>query len=170
MLILNQLTPYHWAIAGAGIGALTLLLLAGGKKRLGVSTGFENVCSLVVSAPYFQREAIRGTNSWRLSILLGLFLGGVLSAVLHDGSWTTTWDLGVFDALIGWGPIGKTLWMFAGGVLIGFGTRLAGGCTSGHGICGIARVSKRSFAATAVFMATAIVTVFLVRHTLGGSL
>jgi hypothetical protein len=53
------------------------------------------------------------------------------------------------------------------GFLVGLGTRLGSGCTSGHGICGIARISKRSFAATLVFMLAGIVTVFLVRHVIG---
>jgi hypothetical protein len=54
------------------------------------------------------------------------------------------------------------------GLLIGFGTRLGSGCTSGHGVCGIARLSMRSIAATAVFMVTAMVVVFLMRHVFGG--
>lgn len=54
------------------------------------------------------------------------------------------------------------------GVLVGFGVRLGSGCTSGHGVCGIARLSPRSIAATGIFMATAFVTVFVNRHLLGG--
>ncbi|MGD0023900.1 MAG: YeeE/YedE thiosulfate transporter family protein, partial [Xanthobacteraceae bacterium] len=56
----------------------------------------------------------------------------------------------------------------AAGLLVGFGTRLGSGCTSGHGICGIARLSPRSIAATAVFMVTAIIVVALRRHVMGG--
>jgi uncharacterized membrane protein YedE/YeeE len=56
----------------------------------------------------------------------------------------------------------------AAGLLVGFGTRLGGGCTSGHGVCGIARLSARSIAATAIFMASAIVVVAIVRHGIGG--
>ena len=52
--------------------------------------------------------------------------------------------------------------------LVGFGTRLGNGCTSGHGVCGIARLSPRSLAATGVFMASAALTVFIIRHALGG--
>jgi uncharacterized membrane protein YedE/YeeE len=54
-----------------------------------------------------------------------------------------------------------------GGLLVGFGTRLANGCTSGHGVCGVARLSRRSLVATATFMASAIATVFVVRHVFG---
>ena len=56
----------------------------------------------------------------------------------------------------------------AGGLLVGFGTRLGGGCTSGHGVCGLARLSPRSLAATAVFMAAGMAVVFVVRHVVGG--
>ncbi len=56
--------------------------------------------------------------------------------------------------------------LIVGGLLVGFGTRLANGCTSGHGVCGLARLSPRSLVATATFMAAGFVTVFLVRHVL----
>ena len=56
----------------------------------------------------------------------------------------------------------------AAGLLVGFGARLGGGCTSGHGVCGIARLSKRSIAATMVFMGAAVIVVALMRHVVGG--
>jgi uncharacterized membrane protein YedE/YeeE len=59
------------------------------------------------------------------------------------------------------------LLVIAGGLLVGFGTRLGGGCTSGHGVCGLARLSSRSITATALFMATAILTSFVLRHVIG---
>ena len=61
-----------------------------------------------------------------------------------------------------------TPWIIIGGLIVGVGVYFGSGCTSGHGVCGIARLSPRSIAATATFMATAIVTVFVVRHVLGG--
>ena len=59
--------------------------------------------------------------------------------------------------------------LLAGGLLVGFGTRLGGGCTSGHGVCGLSRLSPRSLAATGVFMAVAAATVLVVRHVIGGA-
>lgn len=59
--------------------------------------------------------------------------------------------------------------LIIGGFLVGFGTGAGSGCTSGHGVCGLARFSKRSLAATGTFMATAIITVYLVHHVFGGS-
>jgi uncharacterized membrane protein YedE/YeeE len=151
-LILNGLPPLHWAVAGAGIAAVTLCLLAVASRRLGISTGFEDVCSLVLGQPYFRRPTVLGGRQWRLPLLAGLALGGFLSALL-GGGWSPTWDLGRFDDVIGFGPAGKLAWMFAGGLLIGFGTRLGGGCTSGHGIFGLSNFELPSLLTTISFMA-----------------
>lgn len=167
MLILKNLEPYHWAIAGAGIGVLTLFLLFVMRTRLGISTGLENVCALVLRGPYFRRSALTTSHRWRLPLLLGLLLGGVLSAVL-GGGWEPFWDLGLFDQVIGAGPVGKLLWMFGGGVLIGFGTRLAGGCTSGHGIFGMANLERAGIVATLSFMAAGVVTTNVIYRVFGG--
>ena len=156
-LILHELRPMHWAIAGAGISAVTLALLFISNRRLGISTGLEDLCSLVLDEPYFRRSAIRSGREWRLPFLLGLVLGGFLSAVL-SGGWTPTWSLGMFDSVIGLGPTGKLAWMFGGGLFIGFGTRLANGCTSGHGIFGLSNFELPSLVATLGFMAGGIVT------------
>ncbi|OFW29074.1 MAG: hypothetical protein A3H97_15895 [Acidobacteria bacterium RIFCSPLOWO2_02_FULL_65_29] len=156
-LLLHDLPPLHWAIAGAGIAAITLLLLFIANTRLGISSGFEDICSLVLEQPYFRRGAVLSGRTWRLPFLVGLFLGGVLSAVL-GGGWHPTWALGMFDQTVGWGPAGKLLWMFTGGLFIGFGTRLAGGCTSGHGVFGLANLELSSLVTTVSFMAGGIAT------------
>jgi uncharacterized membrane protein YedE/YeeE len=156
-LILHNLPPLHWALAGVAIAGVTLALLFLSSHRLGISTGFEDICSLVLSAPYFRRTAVLSGRGWRLPLLAGLVIGGFLSAVL-GGGWEPTWALGVFDRAIGFGPAGKIAWMFAGGLFIGFGTRLAGGCTSGHGIFGLANLEFPSLLSTVSFMAAGIVT------------
>jgi uncharacterized membrane protein YedE/YeeE len=156
-LILHDLQPMHWGLAGAAIAAITLSLLYVGNRRLGVSTGFENVCALVVQAPYFRRESLLSSHSWRLPLLGGLLLGGFVSAAT-GGGWDLFWDLGMFDTEIGWGNGGKLIWMFVGGLFIGFGTRLAGGCTSGHGIFGMSNLELPSIVSTVSLMAAGIVT------------
>jgi uncharacterized membrane protein YedE/YeeE len=166
MLILHHLQVYPWWLGGLAIGAITLGLLWVTNKRLGISTGFENVCGLVVRAPYFRRSEIAGSNGWRLPFLGGLVLGGFLSAVA-GGGWAPIWDLGIFDTAIGLGPAGKLVWMFVGGLLIGFGTRLAGGCTSGHGIFGLSNLERASLESTLAFMAAGIVTSNLI-YRVGG--
>ena len=156
-LILTQMPPMHWALAGAGIAAITLCLLFLANRRLGISTGFEDVCSLVVTLPYFQRGSVRSGRQWRLPFVVGLVLGGFLSATLSVG-WAPRWDLGMLDQALALGPAGKLAWMFVGGLFIGFGTRLAGGCTSGHGIFGLSNVELPSLVTTISFMAGGIVT------------
>jgi uncharacterized protein len=160
-LILNGLTPIHWALGGAGIAAVTLTLLFVANRRLGISTSLEDLCSFVLPTPYFQRAAVVSGRTWRMPFAAGLVLGGFLSAVL-GGGWSPIWALGIFDAQIGFGPAGKLAWMFAGGVFIGFGTRLAGGCTSGHGIFGMSNLERPSLLSTLAFMAGGIVTTQLV--------
>lgn len=157
MLILNDIVPYHWAIAGAGIALVVLLALVVLGARLGVSTGYESLCSLLIGAPYFRRGKLTESTPWRLPFLAGLVLGGALSAALGGGL-SPTWELGMFDAHVGFGPAGKVAWMFAGGLLIGFGTRLANGCTSGHCIFGVSNLEKSGLVSTVCFMGTGVLT------------
>ena len=160
-LILHHLTPLHWAAAGAGIASVTLALLFVANRRLGISTALEDVCSFVLPVPYFARDAVRSARHWRLPFIAGLVLGGFVSAVL-GGGFAPTWDLGMFDQVIGFGPAGKLAWMFVGGLFIGFGTRLAGGCTSGHGIFGLSNFEFASLISTLSFMVAGILTTQIV--------
>ena len=105
-------------------------------------------------------------------------LGGCLGPGMSDKSWRIAFITGLFLAplaarLIGYpipSPEMSTNWgtIIVAGLLVGFGTRPSGGCTSRHGVCGIARLSRRSFAATAIFMAAAVAVVAISRHLLGG--
>lgn len=88
-----------------------------------------------------------------------LFIAGLLAGTVAAMTWIRT---PAFEVTPSW-PL-----LIAGGLLVGYGTRLGAGCTSGHGVCGLARLSPRSLAATGVFMATAALTVFVMRHGIGG--
>ena len=160
-LILHNLEPMHWLPAGLGIAGIMLALLFVASRRLGVSSVFEDVCSLVLRAPYFHRSAVMSGRTWRFPLLVGLVLGGFLSAAL-GGGWEPTWALGMFDRVIGLAPAGKLAWMFAGGLLIGFGTRLANGCTAGHGIFGISNFERASIVSTVAFLLAGIATTQIV--------
>jgi uncharacterized protein len=164
-LILNDALPIHWALAGATIAAVTLTLLLVANRRLGISTGFEDLCSLALPFPYFRRANLISARRWRLPFVGGLVLGGVLSAV-WTGGWHPTWELGMFDDAIGSSPAIKTAWMFVGGLFIGFGTRLAGGCTSGHGIFGLSNLEMPSLVATVSFMLAGMATTQLIYRVL----
>ncbi|MBI5449769.1 MAG: YeeE/YedE family protein [Gammaproteobacteria bacterium] len=124
-----------------GLAVATLFLFNG--RILGVSNITAEALSL--------RSSDRG---WRLLFLAGLGLGGVL---IHLSNPT----------LIGDSPRALPGLIIAG-LLVGYGSALGRGCTSGHGICGISRLSLRSIVATAVFMSTGMLTVFVVNHMIGG--
>jgi len=133
----------HYVIALAGgvlIGlAATLLLWLNGRVA--------GVSGLVNGVLFPQR----GDVAWRVA-----FLGGLVVAA------------GAYMALVPGAPLPRTDFPRAGlvaaGLLVGFGTRMGNGCTSGHGVCGIGRLSARSLVAVLVFMATAIATTFVARH------
>ena len=161
MLILNDIEPMHWALAGGLIGVMTLAMLFIMNRRLGVSTGFESLCALGVSAPYFQRPALRKSSPRRLALFVGLVLGGVLSAALSGGV-SPTWDMGSYAEALELSETGKVAWMFGGGCFIGFGTRLAGGCTSGHGIFGVSNFEASGWASMLSFMAAGVVTTHVI--------
>ncbi len=128
--------------------------------------------------------ALIGLSAVLLMLLNGRIAGitgitaGLLDPADRDRRWRATFIVGLIAAPLSAMLLGYTVpapqiplsmaTIAVAGLLVGFGTRLGNGCTSGHGICGIARLSIRSIAATMIFMATAIVVVALMRHVLGG--
>ena len=103
-------------------------------------------------------------------------VGNLPSASTRDIAWRVAFLIGLiaapwcYAALAGAPPIrldATVPVVIAGGLLVGFGTRLGGGCTSGHGVCGLARLSPRSIVATLLFMAAGFITVFVMRHVVG---
>lgn len=121
--------------------------------------------------------AILVVANGRIAGISGI-LGGLLRPARNDWAWRVAFVAGLLAApavyaLVAPLPVprieaGTTVLVIAG-LLVGFGTRLGSGCTSGHGVCGLARMSPRSLAATVGFMAAGFATVFLVRHVLGAA-
>jgi uncharacterized membrane protein YedE/YeeE len=130
----------HLAGGGALIGAGAAVLVLANGRIAGISG---------VLGSLLQGDA--GPGRYRLGFLLGLVLPG-LYLLLGDVQVAMAGNVG---------------WLLAAGLLVGIGTRVGSGCTSGHGVCGIANLSRRSLAATLVFMGAAMLTVFLVRHVAG---
>jgi uncharacterized membrane protein YedE/YeeE len=136
-----------WTRAGLGgamIGLAAALLFAFNGRIAGVSGVFG---TLVL-------ERSSGEAPWRSLFLLGLMLGALLMSLLRP-------DLARATLQTGWPG------MIAAGLIVGFGTRMGSGCTSGHGVCGMARLSTRSIVATMTFMAAGFATVFVMRHVIG---
>jgi hypothetical protein len=137
---MENFTPVSAAIGGALIGLAAVLLMLATGRIAGVSSIFGGLIT--------PSSSDRG---WRLAFVAGLILAP-LTAGLAGYAFTA--------------PPMPASWamIVIAGLLVGFGTRLGGGCTSGHGICGVARLSPRSLTATAIFMGVAIMVVALMRH------
>jgi uncharacterized membrane protein YedE/YeeE len=135
--------PFTALIGGALIGSAATLLLFLNGRIAGVSGILGDFL-----------EAGRAERGWRLSFLLGLIAAPLVAAAVG-------FSMSRPDMPKSWAVI------VGAGLLVGIGTRLAGGCTSGHGICGLAQFSPRSIVATGVFMVTAVLVVALVRHGIG---
>ena len=144
MDIATQFTPISAMIGGALIGLSSLLLMAG----LGRIAGISGIVGQVLAPKSDDR-------SWRIFFLLGLVAAPFLAQPL------------------GWMPsiqmTANLPLLIGAGVLVGIGTQLGSGCTSGHGVCGISRLSTRSIIATLTFMASGALTVFVLRHIVSGS-
>lgn len=142
---MDTMTPLAAIGGGLLIGSAAALLLLLSGRIAGVS-------GMVAKAT---RIGSGGTPwSQATAFLVGLPIGAALIALFVRAP-----EIAVTSSL----PL-----LIVAGLLVGFGTRLGNGCTSGHGVCGMARLSPRSIAATAIFMASAALTVFLVRHVIGG--
>lgn len=137
----NAFEPWRALAGGALIGAAAVLFVRLAGRIAGVSGIVGGLLR-----PH------RHDAAWRIAFIAGLLLGPLLYALVKPGFAVR------IDASL---PV-----LIAAGVLVGFGSRLGSGCTSGHGVCGLARRSARSLVATAVFMAAGFATVLVTRHLL----
>ena len=138
----TEFTPLASSIGGLliGLSAAMMLVL---KGRI---AGISGIIGGLPSAPAEERP-------WRAAFMGGLVAGGVLMFMLMPAQFGTQ------------APVGNGALVIAG-LFVGIGTRIGSGCTSGHGVCGLSRLSPRSMVATALFMAFAGLTVFIMRHVL----
>ncbi|MFN3260633.1 MAG: YeeE/YedE family protein [Pikeienuella sp.] len=142
---MTEFTPIASLIGGALIGLSAVLLMAFEGRIAGIS----GIASRLL--PPWGGEALGG----RLGFVIGLVAAPFL--------WTAATGEGVLQTVSANVPL-----MVVAGLLVGFGSVWGSGCTSGHGICGLSRLSPRSAVAVGTFMATAFVTVLLTRHVIGG--
>jgi uncharacterized protein len=139
--MVTEFTPLASAVGGAMIGASAVLLMATHGRIAGISG-----IAVRMFPPYLDKDA-----AGRVMFILGLIAAPLLYSAVTGG----------------WAPMtiaGGSGLLVAAGLLVGFGSVWGNGCTSGHGICGLSRLSIRSLVAVATFMATAIITVFIIRH------
>lgn len=137
---MHDFTPVSALVGGVLIGLASVWLLAANGRIAGVSS--------ILHGLFSHPEA-----RWRAWFISGLLLAGL------------AWQAAGAPVPLREGlPLG---WVAAGGLLVGFGTRMSGGCTSGHGVCGLGRLSARSLVAVVVFMAAGMIATYLMRHVLG---
>jgi uncharacterized membrane protein YedE/YeeE len=142
---MENFTPVLSSIGGVLIGLSASILLLFNGRIAGISGIYNGLLSPKA-----------GEVGWRFAFVGGLVLGGLALSLVVPSLFAVDYD--------------RTLPMVAiAGLVVGFGVRLGSGCTSGHGVCGISRLSPRSLVATVTFMFTGAVTVFLVRSFFGGA-
>lgn len=142
---MTEFTPFTAVLGGLALGLSAAVLLLANGRIAGISGILGNALW----------PAAGEERAWRIAFLAGLPIGAAAVGLLRGG---------LPVQIVASPPV-----LVVAGLLVGFGTRLGSGCTSGHGICGLSRLSRRSLAATATFMAVGGVTVFVVRHVLGGA-
>lgn len=142
---MTEFTPFASLFGGALIGLSAVLLMLWEGRVAGIS----GIAGRLL--PPFRDDAFPS----RLGFIIGLVAAPVAYLAVSDApiSHTVSPDIGL---------------MTAAGLLVGFGSAWGNGCTSGHGVCGLSRLSTRSFVATGIFMAVAFATVFVMRHAIGG--
>jgi uncharacterized membrane protein YedE/YeeE len=131
-------------LGGLFIGAGASLLLVMNGRIAGIS----GIASGIFSAN-------RGDRAWRPLFIVGLLIGGLMLRIIHPTSFQDTTHRSLAAIIIA-------------GALVGFGASMGSGCTSGHGVCGISRLSPRSLVATATFMGFGVLSVWLIRMLTGG--
>jgi len=137
--------PFVLALIGGGLVGLAAVMLMGLKGRIAGVSG-------ILSGAFTDSS---GERLWRILFVLGIAIGGAIPALMSD-------------SFVPPAPDTSALLVIIGGLAVGVGTGLGSGCTSGHGICGISRLSPRSMVATCTFMAAGFICVFLLKHVFGG--
>ena len=143
---MDHFTPLASLIGGMLIGLSASMLLLFNGKIAGISGIIAGTLS-----------PAKNDTLWRIVFVTGLLVGGFLLRLLSP----QTFVIGITRS---WSAL------VVAGLLVGFGTRLGNGCTSGHGVCGLSRFSQRSLLATVTFIATGALTVYIINHLLGGAL
>lgn len=141
---MEHITPLSSLLGGALIGLSAAILLLSHGRIAGISGILGGVLN-----------PVPGDTQWRLMFLAGLTVVGALAGRVQPAAFAA-------------GPTRSALLVALSGFLVGYGTRLGNGCTSGHGVCGLSRLSPRSLVATATFLATGAITVFVLQHLVRG--
>ena len=161
---MKQWSPY---VVGAGIGVLSWFTFLVSRKALGCSTAYVRTAGMIekffrggktLARLYYQKY--KPAVDWQWMLVLGIFLGALLSALL-SGSWDLRWVPPLWRQAFAGSVYARLAVAFCGGALMGFGARWAGGCTSGHGISGAMQLAVGSWITTICMFAGGMAVAFL---------
>lgn len=151
--------PWHLAIlAGTLLGGFVIIHFWVTGRAVGCSSAYGNFCAYACKVPFFHRDEYVVRNHPRLWLLLGLPLGGLLHVTLLGNGFQPSFSMGIYDAILPSTISAKGLWLILAGMLLGFGARLAGACTTGHVLVGGALLNPISLMTGAIFFISAFVT------------
>lgn len=153
-------------LAGLAIGLFVVLHFWLIGKPAGCSTGYGNVCGIVCQKlSYYRKGEYRHKYGAKLWFLIGIPLGGFLSSLSSSGPWHFSFEMGMYDVILPQDMLAKAIWLIFGGMLLGFGARLAGACTTGHALVGGAMLNPTSLLAGSIFFMSAFITTHLLFST-----
>ncbi|MBN2568048.1 MAG: YeeE/YedE family protein [Deltaproteobacteria bacterium] len=164
-LFAERWSPYA---VGLGIGLLSCVTFLLSDKPIGCSTAFARTSGMierifrgsgVSGKPYYQKFPL--VIDWEWMLVLGIFIGAFVSAKL-SGQFKLQWVPDMWLHVFGDTTVARVITAFAGGIIVGLGSRWAGGCTSGHGISGTLQLAVSSWLAVVCFFAGGIITAFLI--------
>ena len=170
-LMMEKWSPY---VIGIGIGILSWSAFLLSDRTIGCSTPFSRVSGMierlfrgdrVLQKPYYQK--IAPVFDWDVTLILGILIGGFISAQL-SGQVRAEWVPELWATTFGQAPLPRLIVAFIGGILMGVGSRWAGGCTSGHGISGALQLAISSWLAAICFFVGGIATAMLIFRVFAG--
>jgi uncharacterized protein len=173
--MMDWLTSMRWSpyAVGIGIGVLSWFTMLISRKPLGCSTSFARTAGMIEKAfrgpqvelkPYYQKT--KPVIDWQWMMVLGIVIGSCISSLL-SGAFDLQWVPSVWAATFGTAVVPRLIVALLGGVIIGFGSRWAGGCTSGHGISGTMQLAVSGWISAICFFIGGIIAAYLLFGRLG---
>ncbi len=147
-------------LGGIGVGLFMLGMIVLTGKALGVSSAYGDACGVAFGSAHYRSGEFGAGHMWRLMFALGLPIGGAIAVFTSGASWHPTTDMGtLYEPVLPQALWARALVLAAGGVLIGYGARAAGGCQSGHAIMGMSLLNPPSIVSGACFFVGGIIAV-----------
>lgn len=145
----------NWLVYGILIGLFVPIILFLGNKQFGISSAMQNICSVIIpkTKTFFSEDELKN-NSWKIYFVIGIVIGGLLASNVFEES-SISYLPDHYYSLSG------IVTLFLGGILVGFGTRYANGCTSGHSITGLSLLKLSSLLATISFFVGGLIYTFI---------